>query len=125
MVWAYCGSHGDRIKFSLLQQLPSCCSSHTRSETPTPIGPSSPCSNNSHDAVQATCGQRLLTSSPELTVRSRRHYETPSQLLGPFPGSKLCVRRVWVLSSCIADLSPYRSFRVNSFASCISQIFEP
>ncbi|CAH2223728.1 Hypothetical predicted protein, partial [Pelobates cultripes] len=47
-------SHNHRTKFSLLQQLLSRCSSHMRTETPTPIRPSSPCSNNSHHAVPAT-----------------------------------------------------------------------
>ncbi|CAH2301062.1 Hypothetical predicted protein, partial [Pelobates cultripes] len=100
--------HDDRTKFSLLQQLPSRCSSHMQSKTPKPIGPSSPCSNNSHHAVSATRSQRLLTSSPELAVHSSRRYETPYRLPVPFPGSNLRVHQVWVLSSRIADLSPHR-----------------
>ncbi|CAH2315086.1 Hypothetical predicted protein, partial [Pelobates cultripes] len=105
-------SHADQTKFSQLQQLPSRCFSHMRSETPTLIGPSSPCSNNSHHAVPATHSQRLFTSSPELAVRSRRCYETPYRLPGPFPGPNLRVHQVWVLSSRIADLSPHRKLLV-------------
>ncbi|CAH2296092.1 Hypothetical predicted protein, partial [Pelobates cultripes] len=81
---------------------------HMRSETPTPIGPSSPCSNNSHHAVPATRSKRLLTSSPELAVRSHRRYKTPYRLSRPLPGPNLRVHQVWVLSSHIADLSPHR-----------------